>query len=92
MEAGHFNMDTKLPKMHVNILPIQAGDEDQIAELSSLLTRSFRMLSPAWVPTVDRAREVIEEALDPAYINRILVMDHRVVGWYCKLVAVVEEV
>jgi aminoglycoside 6'-N-acetyltransferase I len=64
-----------------DIRSIRPDDEERIAELCSLLVDSFRELSPGWVPTAERAREVVDEALAPEHINRILVSNDRLVGW-----------
>ena len=57
------------------------GDESRILEVCELLVRSFRDLSPTWVPTVEAARAKVVEALEPGMISRVLLVDHRVVGW-----------
>lgn len=64
-----------------DIRPIHACDEGRIAEVCSLLVHSFRESSPDWVPTTARARKVVDDALAPGCINRILVLNDRVVGW-----------
>ena len=65
----------------VKIVSLEADDEDRIGEVCSLLARSFRVLSPNWVPTRDRAREVVLDALEPGNINRLLLDGDRVAGW-----------
>ena len=50
-------------------------------EVCELLVRSFRDLSPTWVPTVDAARVKVVEALKPGALSRVLLVDDRVVGW-----------
>ena len=50
-------------------------------EVCELLVRSFRDLSPTWVPTVDAARVKVVEALEPDALSRVLLVDDRVVGW-----------
>lgn len=56
-------------------------DEGRIVEVCELLVRSFRDLSPTWVPTVDAARAKVVEALEPGMLSRVLLIDDRVVGW-----------
>jgi aminoglycoside 6'-N-acetyltransferase I len=56
-------------------------DEGRIVEVCELLVRSFRDLSPTWVPTVDAARDKVLEALAPGMLSRVLLIDDRVVGW-----------
>ena len=57
------------------------GDEDRILEVCELLVRSFRDLSPTWVPTVEAARAKVVGALEPGMLSRVLLIDGRVVGW-----------
>jgi len=57
------------------------GDEDRILEVCELLVRSFRDLSPTWVPTVETARAKVVGALEPGMLSRVLLIDGRVVGW-----------
>jgi len=56
-------------------------DEDRILEVCELLVRSFRDLSPTWVPTVEAARAKVVGALEPGMLSRVLLIDGRVVGW-----------
>lgn len=70
-------MTAYIPTIH----PLARGDEPRITEVCSLLVRSFRELSPTWMPTVEHAREVVVEALAPEYLNRALVHDGRIVAW-----------
>ena len=56
-------------------------DEGRIVEVCELLVRSFRDLSPTWVPTVDAARAKVVGALEPGMLSRVLLVDDRVVGW-----------
>jgi aminoglycoside 6'-N-acetyltransferase I len=65
----------------VTILPLEAEDERAIDEVSSLLMRSFRVVSPNWLPTMEHAREVVVEALAAGNINRALLTGGRIVGW-----------
>ncbi len=46
----------------VKIISLEADDDNRIGEVCSLLVRSFRALSPEWVATHDRAREVVLDA------------------------------
>jgi aminoglycoside 6'-N-acetyltransferase I len=57
------------------------ADEVWIADVAELLVRSFRDLSPTWLPTVEAAREAVIEALEPGMLSRILLLGDRVVGW-----------
>src|SRR6185503_13563967 len=52
------------------IVTIGPADEEQIAEVCELLVRSFRELSPAWVPTVEAAREKVIDALRSGMLSR----------------------
>jgi aminoglycoside 6'-N-acetyltransferase I len=63
------------------IVSMGPDDEDRILEVCELLVRSFRDLSPTWVPTVEVARAKVAEALEPGMLSRVLVIDGRVVGW-----------
>jgi len=63
------------------IVTIGPADEEQIAEVCELLVRSFRELSPAWVPTVEAAREKVVDALRPGMLSRALLIGSRVAGW-----------
>jgi aminoglycoside 6'-N-acetyltransferase I len=63
------------------IVTMGSFDEGRIVEVCELLVRSFRDLSPTWVPTVDAARATVVEALEPAMLSRVLLIDDRVVGW-----------
>ena len=72
---------TLVTDVDVEIVSFEAGDEDRIGEVCSLLVRSFRVLSPSWVPTLERAREVVLDALEPGNINRVLLEGDRVAGW-----------
>jgi hypothetical protein len=49
----------------MKIVSFDAGDEDRIREVCRLLVQSFRPLSPTWVPTPERTREVVEAVLPP---------------------------
>ena len=63
------------------IVTMGPGDEDRILEVCELLVRSFRDLSPTWVPTVEAARAKVVGALEPGMLSRVLLIDGRVVGW-----------
>jgi aminoglycoside 6'-N-acetyltransferase I len=63
------------------IVTMGSLDEGRIVEVCELLVRSFRDLSPTWVPTVDAARAKVVEALEPGMFSRVLLIDDRVVGW-----------
>jgi aminoglycoside 6'-N-acetyltransferase I len=64
------------------IVTMGSLDEGRIVEVCELLVRSFRDLSPTWVPTVDAAHAtVVVEALEPGMLSRVLLIDDRVVGW-----------
>lgn len=63
------------------VVSLEAEDERGIDEVASLLVRSFRVVSPTWAPTLERARAIVVEALAPGYINRALVLAGRTVGW-----------
>ena len=63
------------------IVPLGPADEHNIAQVCELLVRSFRDLSPTWVPTVEAAREKVMEALAPAMIARVLIVEDRVAGF-----------
>lgn len=63
------------------VVSLEAEDERGIDEVALLLVRSFRVVSPNWVPTLERAREVVVEALAPGSINRAVVRAGRIVGW-----------
>jgi len=65
----------------ISIVPLEADDERGVDEVASLLVRSFQVASPNWVPTSERAREVVVEALSPAHINRAFVLAGRIMGW-----------
>jgi aminoglycoside 6'-N-acetyltransferase I len=65
----------------VTIKTMGPADENSIAEVCELLVRSFRELSPAWVPTVGAARVKVLEALEPGMLSRVLLIGGRVVGW-----------
>lgn len=58
-----------------------SGDEELIGQVSELLVRSFRELSPTWVPTIDAARLNVLECLEPEMLSRVLLVDGSVVGW-----------
>ena len=53
------------------LLSLTLGDEREIEEVASLLMRSFRIISPQWLPTIDHARAAIVEALEPGDRNRL---------------------
>ena len=63
------------------IVTMGPADKQQIAEVCELLVRSFRALSPTWVPTVEAAREKVIDALRPGMLSRVLLIGGRVVGW-----------
>jgi aminoglycoside 6'-N-acetyltransferase I len=63
------------------IVTMGPGHEDRILEVCELLVRSFRDLSPTWVPTVEAARAKVVGALEPGMLSRVLLIDGRVVGW-----------
>jgi aminoglycoside 6'-N-acetyltransferase I len=63
------------------IVTMGPGDEDRILEVCELLVRSFRDLSPTWVPTVEAARAKVVGALARGMLSRVLLIDGRVVGW-----------
>ena len=63
------------------IVPLGSADEHRIAQVSELLVRSFRDLSPTWVPTVEAAREKVMETLAPWMIARVLIVEDRVAGF-----------
>jgi aminoglycoside 6'-N-acetyltransferase I len=63
------------------IVPMGPADERRIAEVCELLVRSFRDLSPTWVPTVEMARAQVMAGLKPGMLSRVLLVDDRVVGW-----------
>src|SRR6187551_3602303 len=63
------------------IVTMGSLDEGRIAEVCELLVRSFRDLSPTWVPTVDAARETVLDALQPGMLSRALLVGGRVAGW-----------
>ncbi|MBC8069640.1 MAG: GNAT family N-acetyltransferase [Deltaproteobacteria bacterium] len=71
----------EVDRADIIIVPIAAKDERGIDEVAGLLVRSFRVVSPTWVPTIDLARDVVVEALAPGYINRALLSGDRIVGW-----------
>ena len=60
------------------IVTMGPGDEDRILEVCELLVRSFRDLSPTWVPTVEAARAKVVGALEPGMLSRVLLIDGRV--------------
>lgn len=72
---------SEVDRADATVVSLEAEDERAIDEVASLLVRSFRVVSPNWVPTLERAREVVVEALAPGYINRALVLAGRIVGW-----------
>jgi aminoglycoside 6'-N-acetyltransferase I len=63
------------------IVTMGPADEEQIAEVCELLVRSFRELSPTWVPTVEAAREKVIDAVRPGMLSRALLIGGHVVGW-----------
>jgi aminoglycoside 6'-N-acetyltransferase I len=65
----------------VTIATMGPFDEDWIARVCELLVRSFRDLSPTWVPTVEVARAKVIEALQPGMLSRVLLVGDQVVGW-----------
>ena len=65
----------------ITIETLGRADEDWIAQVCALLVSSFRELAPTWVPTIDAAREVVVEALEPGMFSRVLLVDGRVAGW-----------
>lgn len=67
--------------MNDTIVPMGLGDQHYITQVCELLVNSFRDLSPAWVPTVEVAREKVSEALQPGMISRVLLVGDRVAGW-----------
>lgn len=70
-----------MDRADATVFSLGAEDERGIDEVASLLVRSFRAVSPNWVPTLERGREVVLEALAPGYINRAFVLAGRIVGW-----------
>lgn len=73
------NEDVK--RSEATIVTMGPGDEDRILDVCELLVRSFRDLSPTWVPTVEAARAKVVGALEPGRLSRVLLIDGRVVGW-----------
>ena len=67
------------------------ADEQQIAEVCELLVRSFRELSPTWVPTVEAAREKVIDALRSGMLSRVLLIDGRVVGLKCEFLHALQQ-
>jgi aminoglycoside 6'-N-acetyltransferase I len=65
----------------VTITMMGPADEDRIAQVCEVLVRSFRDLSPTWVPTIAAARTKVIEALQPGMLSRVLLVADRVVGW-----------
>jgi hypothetical protein len=51
------------------IVTMGPGDEDRILEVCELLVRSFRDLSPTWVPTVEAARAKVVGASEPSVVR-----------------------
>jgi aminoglycoside 6'-N-acetyltransferase I len=63
------------------IVTMGPANDEQIAEVCELLVRSFRELSPTWVPTIEAAHEKVIDALRPGMLSRALLIGGRVVGW-----------
>ncbi len=63
------------------IVTLGRADEDRITAVAELLLRSFRDLSPTWVPTLEAARSKVLEGLEPGMLSRILLIEGRVGGW-----------
>ncbi len=73
--------ETNMIRSQGTIVTMGSPDEGRIVEVCELLVRSFRDLSPTWVPTVDAARAKVVEALEQGMLSRVLLIDDRVVGW-----------
>jgi hypothetical protein len=73
--------ETNMIRSQATIVTMGSLDEGRIVEVCELLVRSFRNLSPTWVPTAEAARTKVVEALEPGMLSRVLLIDDRVVGW-----------
>jgi hypothetical protein len=56
------------------VVTIDPSDEHRAEEICALLVRSFWHLSPTWVPTIEAAREVILDALQPWMLSRACIV------------------
>ncbi len=72
---------TSIWGMDIRIETLELAEEDRVEQVCELLVRSFRELSPTWAPTMEAAREIVEESHGLGMLSRVALVDGRVVGW-----------
>jgi aminoglycoside 6'-N-acetyltransferase I len=66
----------------MRILDLDPSDRARIDAVAEILFDSFRELSPEYLPTIDSARETVDEGFGDDKLSRVLLDDDGVVlGW-----------
>jgi len=68
--------------MYTNITTLNPTDSSYIEEISIFLVDSVKEFSPVWVPTVEKAKEIVEESHLNGRASRVAIDDK---GACCRL-------
>ena len=69
-----------MPEM-ITIVDLAQCDEQTVEVLATITYEAFQENAPAWLPTIESAREEVLEALTPGRHARVILEGSRPVGW-----------